>query len=126
MWKEPSLVWPPGVDICSRPIVAIVAINQLPGACWCNGSRPHGETKCAQRCCYGGLIKHEAYEFHASAAFVAFEHVDSESAFEKLCPGDAFSFARFLLFVRGTCQWWIRILTIGPMFDINKWSWFVW
>ncbi|MEY3901046.1 MAG: hypothetical protein RL189_352, partial [Pseudomonadota bacterium] len=70
MWKGPSLVWPPVVDIPARPIVAIAAIKQLPGAGWCNGRRPHGETQCAQRCCDGGLVKHDAYEFHAPAAFV--------------------------------------------------------
>ncbi|MEY2986718.1 MAG: hypothetical protein RJB13_239 [Pseudomonadota bacterium] len=89
-WKGPSLVRPAVVDICSRPVVVIVAIKQLAGAGWCDGTSPHRETQCAQRCCDGGLIKHNAHEFHAPAAFVAFEHVDFESAFEKLCPGDAF------------------------------------
>ena len=32
MWKGPSLVGPPVVDIGSRPIVAIVATLQLPGS----------------------------------------------------------------------------------------------
>ena len=30
-----------------RPVVAIVAIKQLPGAGWCNVRRPHGETQCS-------------------------------------------------------------------------------
>ena len=33
-----------------------------------------------------------------SAAFITLEDIDFKSAFEKLCPGDAFSFAGFLFF----------------------------
>ena len=98
MWKGPSLVRPPVVDIPARPIVAIAALKQLPGVGWCDGRRPHGETQCAQSGCDCRLVKHHAYEFHASVAFVALEDIDFESAFEKLCPGDAYSFARFLIF----------------------------
>jgi tRNA(His) 5'-end guanylyltransferase len=36
------------------------------------------------------LVKHHTYKLHASAAFIALEDIDFESAFEKLCPGDAF------------------------------------
>ena len=63
--------------------------------------RPHRETQCAQRCCDGGLVKYDAYKLHASAAFVAFvafvalEHMNFESAFEKLCSGDAFRLRDF-------------------------------
>jgi hypothetical protein len=81
MRKEPPLlVGPAAVDICSRPIVAIVAL----------------------------------------------EDIDFECAFEKLCPRDAFSFARFLFFVCGACQWWTLIVLIAPTFGVNEWSWFVW
>ena len=60
---------------------------------------PDGDAQCAQRCCYGGLVKHHAYKLHAPAAFITLEDIDFERAFDKLCPGDAFSFARFLVFV---------------------------
>ena len=106
MRKEPPLlVGPVVVDICSRPIVVIVATLQLPRAGWCNGRCPHGESQCAQRCFDCWLGEDHAYEFHASDAFVTLENIDFESAFEKLCPGDAFSFVRFLFFVRGSCHW---------------------
>jgi hypothetical protein len=36
---------------------------------------------------------------HLSAALVTLEDIDFECAFEKLCPGDAFSFARSLFFI---------------------------
>ena len=89
------LVRPAAAHICFGPIVA--ATLQLPGAGWCNGRRPAGETQCAQRCCDGGLVKHNAHKLHSSAAFITIEHVDFESAFEELCRGDAFSFAGLLL-----------------------------
>jgi len=88
MRKWPSLVGPAGVDIPARPIVAIVAIEQLPGAGGCDGRRPDGQTQCAQSGCDCRLVKHDAYEFHASAAFITLEDVDFESTFEKLSPGD--------------------------------------
>ncbi len=53
-----------------------------------------------------GEDKGYAYEFHASAAFVALEDIDFECAFEKPCPRDAFSFARFRFFACGACHWW--------------------
>jgi hypothetical protein len=44
------------------------------------------------------LVKHHTYKLHASAAFIALEDIDFECPFEKLCPGDALSFAQFLIF----------------------------
>ena len=97
-WKGPSLVRPAVVDICSRPIVAIVAIKQLAGAGWCDGGRSDGEAQCAKSDCDCRLVKHHTYKLHASAAFIALEDIDFECPFEQLCPGDVLSFAQFLIF----------------------------
>jgi len=42
MRKWPSLVGPAVVDIPARPVAAIVAIEQLPGAGGCDGRRSDG------------------------------------------------------------------------------------
>ena len=66
-----------------------------------NGRRPHGESQYAQSGCDCRLVEDQAYEFHPSAAHIELEYVDFECAFEKLCPGDAFSFAAICSLSRG-------------------------
>lgn len=56
------MVRPAVVDVCSCPIVAIAAIEQLPGAGRYSRRRPHGEPQCAKRCCHGGFVKDHANE----------------------------------------------------------------
>jgi hypothetical protein len=49
------------------------------------------------------VVKQHAYKLHASVAPAALEHIDFESAFENLGPGNAFSFWRFL-FISGAAS----------------------
>ena len=84
------LVRPAVAHICSRPIVA--ATLQLPGADWRNCRRPHWRALRAQSGCDVRLVKDHTRKLHASTAIVAFESVNFECAFKKLCPGNSCSF----------------------------------